>query len=76
VTGRTIAYACVQVTNHFIFNARNDPQQVYFALSDMAAWGPLNKRFRLDEFYDDIVSMFEENAKSSWVKETLAWWKE
>ena len=30
----------------------------------------------LDQFYNNIVSMFKDNAESSWVKETLDWWHE
>jgi hypothetical protein len=30
--------------------------------------------FYLDDFYDNIVSMFEDNADDPWAKETLEWW--
>jgi len=40
----------------------------------MPKWGLLHKQFRLDTFYNNIVSMFEENADDPWVKDTLSWW--
>ena len=40
----------------------------------MPKWRSLHEQFRLDTFYDNIVSMFEENAENLWVKETLSWW--
>ena len=40
----------------------------------MKRWGSSNDLFYLDEFYDGIVVMFEQNAESSWVEETIKWW--
>jgi hypothetical protein len=40
----------------------------------MKRWKASDGLFHLEEFYDDIVSIFEENAGSSWALETLEWW--
>ena len=40
----------------------------------MNRWGACNGLFYLDSFYDNIVSIFEDNADSPWVEETLEWW--
>lgn len=53
-----------------------DPQKAYVALSGMKRWNTQDNLFCLDDFYDNIVSMFEDNIKSPWVEETLAWWHE
>ena len=77
VTGRTIAYACVQVRDfvaYYPFYFLIQEHQTYIALSTMPKWGNAHDQFRLYTFYDNIVSMFEENADSPWVKETLSWW--
>ena len=42
----------------------------------MKQWGPSADLFHLDEFYEDIVSMFEDNIDDPWVKGTLQWWNE
>lgn len=42
----------------------------------MKQWGPSANLFFLDEFYNYIVSIFEDNADTPWVKETLGWWNE
>jgi hypothetical protein len=77
VTARTIAYACVQAgfSLDCIFLFVNSCK-TYIALSDMKQWGPLAGLFYLDEFYDTVVSMFEDNADTPWAKETLGWWNE
>jgi hypothetical protein len=77
VTGRTIAYASVQVchlqlSSHFLFNYF----QAYIALSSMSQWGSSDNLFNLQLFYDAIVEMFERDPNDSWVIETLQWWKE
>jgi len=75
VTGRTIAYACVQVSGSLIFRVSlSHDLKTYIALSNMKRWGSSNGLFYLDEFYDNIVSIFEDNADSPWVEETLEWW--
>jgi hypothetical protein len=78
VTGRTIAYACVQASSLVIsiFFCIIDSRKTYIALSTMKRWGSSNDLFYLDEFYDGIVTMFEQNAESLWVEETLKWWNE
>lgn len=40
----------------------------------MKQWGPSANLFYLDDFYESIVSMFEDNADTPWIKETLNWW--
>lgn len=47
---------------------------MYIALSNMKRWSLSDNLFFLDEFYDNIVSMFEDNVESAWVEETLEWW--
>ncbi|KAF8152288.1 hypothetical protein B0H34DRAFT_821131 [Crassisporium funariophilum] len=62
VTPRTIAYASVQT---------------YIALASMPQWGRNDKSlFDLEDFYENIVDMFEGNADAPWVIETLEWWNE
>jgi hypothetical protein len=77
VTGRTIAYAGVQVrhfrfSNHFLIIYH----QAYIALSSMSQWGSSDNLFNLQLFYDAIVEMFERDPSDSWVVDTLEWWKE
>jgi hypothetical protein len=77
VTARTIAYACVQASYDFDRNFLFiDSWKTYIALSNMKQWGVSANLFYLDEFYENIVSMFEDNADTPWVKETLCWWDE
>ena len=40
----------------------------------MPKWGYAYRQFRLDIFYNNIVSMFEENADDPWVTDLLSWW--
>jgi hypothetical protein len=42
----------------------------------MKQWGPSARLFYLDEFYENVVSMLEDHADTSWVKETFEWWNE
>jgi hypothetical protein len=77
VTGRTIAYASVQVcllrlAHHFLINYH----QAYVALSSMSQWGSSDNLFNLQLFYDAVVEMFERNPKDPWVVDTLEWWKQ
>ena len=77
VTGRTIAYAsvqvrCLRVSKHFLINYH----QAYIALSSMSQWGSCDNLFNLRMFYDAIVEMFERDPKDPWIVDTLAWWKE
>lgn len=77
VTGRTIAYASVQVcrlrlANHFLINYH----EAYVALSSMSQWGSSDNLFNLQLFYDAVVEMFERNPKDPWVVDTLEWWKQ
>lgn len=48
--------------------------KTYISLSNMKQWGPLATLFYLDEFYENIMSMFEDNVDTPWAKETLEWW--
>ena len=45
--------------------------KTYIALSKK--WGSVAGNFYLDDFYDNIVSMFEDNADDAWAEETLEW---
>jgi hypothetical protein len=76
VTPRTIAYACVQVCNPCFSVLLLIISKTYIALSNMTRWKASDGLFHLDDFYDDIVSIFEDNADSSWANETLEWWNE
>jgi hypothetical protein len=76
VTGRTIAYASVQVrrlqlSSHFLIHY----YQAYVALSSMSLWGSSDNLFNLQLFYDVIVEMFERDPQDPWVVDTLEWWK-
>jgi hypothetical protein len=51
-------------------------EKAYIALSNMKRWGSSDGLFYLDEFYDSVVSIFEDNAGSSWAEETLEWWNQ
>ena len=79
VTGRSIAYACVQarkLSNINYYFSFSNPQKAYIALSGMKRWNTSDNLFYLDEFYDNIVSLFKDNTESPWVEETLNWWHE
>jgi hypothetical protein len=75
VTPQTIAYACVQVHSFFfcLFSFRII-SKTYIALSNMTHWKVSDGLFHLDDFYNGIVSIFEDNAGSAWALETLEWW--
>ncbi|KAF8891584.1 hypothetical protein CPB84DRAFT_1683224 [Gymnopilus junonius] len=60
VTGRMIAYAAVQT---------------YLALSSAKKWTNFIDCFGLDVFYDNVVSMFEENEETQFIQDTLDWWQ-
>jgi len=74
VTPQTIAYACVQVRDLLFTLLILIILETYIALSNIKRWKSSDGIFHLDDFYDDIVSIFEDNAESSWAKETLKWW--
>jgi len=40
----------------------------------MKRWGSRTDIFSLEDFYDSIVSTFEDNVNNPWVDETLDWW--
>jgi hypothetical protein len=40
----------------------------------MKRWKPFDGLFHLDEFYEEIVSIFEDNVGSLWATKTLEWW--
>ena len=77
VTGRTIAYASLQV-RHFPFstNFLTIYHQAYIALSSMSQWGSSDNLFNLQLFYDAIVEMFKRDPDDPWVLDTLEWWNE
>jgi len=60
----------------FPFDVSDAIRKTYIAISKMKRWNSFDNLFFLDEFYDNIVAMFEDNSGSSWVEETLAWWNE
>lgn len=75
VSPQTIAYACVQVNYSLpAFFLLTKSRKTYIALSDIKQWGWKVKLFYLNDFYDNIVSTFQDNAESPWVQETLEWW--
>ena len=51
-----------------------NPHKAYAALSGMKQWNTSNNLFHVDQFYNNIVRIFEANIRSSWVEETLNWW--
>ena len=76
VTGRTIAYASVQVRHLFSHRFLINYHQAYITLSSMSQWGSSDNLFNIQLFYDAIVEMFERDPKDSWVVDTLEWWNE
>ena len=72
-SGRTIAYACVQVRFVYIFTPP-DALQTHFLLSNLSSWSMVDGHFDLHAFYDNIVALFETNPHLPWVTETLNWW--
>jgi hypothetical protein len=74
VTPRTIAYACVQVRNLLFIVVFLIIFQTYIALSNMKRWKSADGLFHLDQFYEDIVSIFDDNPSTPWAAETLEWW--
>lgn len=77
VTGRTIAYTCVIVSLYHSShsNASCSSTKTRIALRGLG-WGIDDGDFEYQVFYQNIVSMFEDNPEDDWVKETLAWWQE
>ncbi|KAM6492175.1 hypothetical protein JOM56_011899 [Amanita muscaria] len=59
VTSRTIAYVAVQI---------------YFTLSSADEWTQLIGKFDLQELFDAILGLFEEDEESGWTEETVKWW--
>ena len=79
VTGRTIAYASVQVSDFqvsFYSIFANLNLKTYIALSSMSQWASYDNVFNLEEFYNSIVMTFETDPKDPWVVDTLEWWNE
>ena len=72
-SGRTIAYACVQVRFRYLFTPP-EAFQTRFLLSNLNSWSMADGHFDLHTFYDNIVTLFETNPRSPWVVETLNWW--
>ncbi|KAA1479988.1 hypothetical protein DENSPDRAFT_789791, partial [Dentipellis sp. KUC8613] len=59
------------------------PQHIaYFALharfliSTMETWGREDGAFNMQQFYENIVALFEDDAESDWCVDTLKWWNE
>jgi hypothetical protein len=40
----------------------------------MRRWGSRADLFSIEDFYNNIVSTFEDNVDDPWVVETLDWW--
>ncbi|KAG6839635.1 hypothetical protein C0991_000639 [Blastosporella zonata] len=59
VTGQTLAYAAIQGR---------------FVISSVDIWSIRNGTFNYQDFYSNIVSLFEEKPENPWVVETLDWW--
>jgi hypothetical protein len=74
ITPPMIAYAATQVRERltkgyiliFYFQAR-------FVLSDVSQWGMQDGLFDYQEFYYNILELFE-RPDDEWTKETLAFW--
>ncbi|KAF8878123.1 hypothetical protein CPB84DRAFT_1879155 [Gymnopilus junonius] len=49
--------------------------QTYLALSSAKKWTNFIDCFGLDVFYDNVVSMFEENEETQFIQDTLDWWQ-
>ncbi|KAH9984331.1 hypothetical protein BJV77DRAFT_966229 [Russula vinacea] len=60
ITPSTIAYAVTQA---------------HFALLSFEEWGAEDGQFMLQEFYQIIMELFEDE-EDEWVLETLAWWNQ
>ena len=74
--GQLRTHAFKQVFVFLIYFSISNPQKAYVALSGMKQWNTSDNLFYLDEFYDNIVSMIEDNGESSWAEELLNWWHE
>ncbi|KAF8910911.1 hypothetical protein CPB84DRAFT_1958086 [Gymnopilus junonius] len=46
----------------------------YLALSSASKWKHFVDLFNLDDFYDSIIGLINENINSQWGKELLEWW--
>jgi hypothetical protein len=47
---------------------------VRFALSSDEEWGLGDNTFSYKAFYDNIITLFEDDLEDPWVIETLEWW--
>ena len=74
VTGRTIAYACIQVSWFFLVSLGSNRSQGRFMLSSCEHWTTVDGDFDAIKFYNNIVELFEADADDPWVKETLEFW--
>lgn len=46
-----------------------------FMLNTQESWQPSDGKFNMEDFYDQIVGLFEgSEAVKKWGKDTLAWW--
>ena len=73
VTPSTIAYAVAQVCFYSTFVQVTYFFQARFALSSCEEWGVEDGQFILQDFYEAILELFEDE-EDEWVVDTLTWW--
>lgn len=73
VTPATIAYAIAQVFLYFWLSKLTYMFQARFALSSCEEWGVEDGQFILQDFYEAILELFEDE-EDEWVVKTLSWW--
>lgn len=71
-----IAYTAAQVNTLLFFKAVSNSyfKQTYLSLSSAKKWNTFIDNFNLDDFYENMVEIFEQNANTLFIKETLEWW--
>lgn len=75
VTGRNIAYVCVVVSFILLIFFKCWLEQTRIALRGLG-WTIDDGSFEYPVFYQNIVSLFEDDPEDEWVKATLAWWNQ
>ena len=75
VTPVTIAYAIAQVCFHLVNCSQLNSVQARFALSSCEEWGAEDGQFILQDFYQAILELFDDE-EDEWAVDTLAWWNE
>jgi hypothetical protein len=76
VTPRTLAYACVQVSDHSITGIYFflPKLQARIAISSQSLWEAADPHgFDNEIFYNDMVRLFEVDMENEWAVETLDW---